>query len=48
VRLEAFCTGPRLDLFARQLRAGWVPYRDQTSMFDFEGSLERAPLERAD
>jgi N6-adenosine-specific RNA methylase IME4 len=45
-RLEAFCVGPLLDLFARQHREGWTVYGDQTSMFDFEGPAERHPLER--
>jgi N6-adenosine-specific RNA methylase IME4 len=47
-RLERFCPGPRLDLFARQRRENWVSYGDQTSMFDFGGPNERLPLERAD
>jgi N6-adenosine-specific RNA methylase IME4 len=46
-RIERFCAGPRLDLFARQRREGWTIYGDQTSKFDFEGPAERQPLEHA-
>ena len=45
-RIEKFCVGPRLDLFTRQRRDGWVPYGDQTSRFDSEDPSERHPLER--
>jgi N6-adenosine-specific RNA methylase IME4 len=43
-RIEQFCAGPYLDLFARQRREGWTVYGDQTSRFDFEGPAQRAPL----
>jgi N6-adenosine-specific RNA methylase IME4 len=46
-RIERYCAGPRLDLFARQQRDGWTVYGDQISRFDFEGPLGRAPLIRA-
>jgi N6-adenosine-specific RNA methylase IME4 len=46
-RIERFCAGPRLDLFARQQRDGWVSYGDQTSRFDFEGPRECSPHEYA-
>jgi N6-adenosine-specific RNA methylase IME4 len=46
-RIERYCAGPRLDLFARQQRPGWISFGDQTSRFDFEGPRERSPLERA-
>jgi N6-adenosine-specific RNA methylase IME4 len=46
-RMERFCAGPYLDLFARQRRDGWIPYGDQTSRFDFEGPQQRLPLEHA-
>jgi N6-adenosine-specific RNA methylase IME4 len=45
--IERFCARPRLDLFARQHREGWVVYGDQASRFDFEGPRQRAPLELA-
>jgi N6-adenosine-specific RNA methylase IME4 len=34
VRAEAFCSGPRLDLFGRQSRPGWVVWGDETDKFD--------------
>ena len=30
---ERYAAGPRLDLFARQLRAGWTAYGDETGKF---------------
>jgi N6-adenosine-specific RNA methylase IME4 len=33
-RVEQFCPGPRLDLFGRQSRPGWVVYGDQARKFD--------------
>ena len=32
-RVERYAAGPRLDLFARQLRAGWTAYGDETGKF---------------
>jgi N6-adenosine-specific RNA methylase IME4 len=34
VRVEAFCPGPRLDLFGRQSRAGWVVWGNEATKFD--------------
>jgi N6-adenosine-specific RNA methylase IME4 len=33
-RVEELCRGPRLDLFCRETRPGWVPYGDETGKFD--------------
>jgi N6-adenosine-specific RNA methylase IME4 len=33
-RIERYCNGPRLDLFPRERRAGWVPYGDEAAKFD--------------
>lgn len=33
-RVEAYCAGPRLELFARQNRPGWTVWGDQTTHFD--------------
>jgi N6-adenosine-specific RNA methylase IME4 len=33
-RVEAFCDGPRLDLFARESRVGWVSYGNEATKFD--------------
>jgi N6-adenosine-specific RNA methylase IME4 len=33
-RVEAFCDGPRLDLFGRQSRPGWTVYGDEPTLFD--------------
>jgi N6-adenosine-specific RNA methylase IME4 len=31
---KAFCPGPRINLFARESREGWVGYGDQATLFD--------------
>ena len=33
-RVQQFCGGPRLDLFGRESRTGWVVYGDQATKFD--------------
>jgi N6-adenosine-specific RNA methylase IME4 len=33
-RIERYCAGPRIDLFARERRDGWVPYGDEADKFD--------------
>ncbi len=33
-RIERYCVGPRLDLFPREHREGWVPYGDESAKFD--------------
>jgi N6-adenosine-specific RNA methylase IME4 len=33
-RVEAFCPGPRLDLFGRQSRPQWTVYGDEATLFD--------------
>jgi N6-adenosine-specific RNA methylase IME4 len=33
-RIERYCTGPRLDLFPRERRDGWIPFGDETDKFD--------------
>jgi N6-adenosine-specific RNA methylase IME4 len=32
-RIERYCAGPRIDLFARERRDGWVPYGDEIDLF---------------
>lgn len=32
-RIEAYCTGPRLELFARARRNGWTAWGDETEKF---------------
>lgn len=33
-RIEAYCEGPRLELFARESRAGWATWGNQSTKFD--------------
>jgi N6-adenosine-specific RNA methylase IME4 len=33
-RIERYCAGPRLELFARESRAGWTSYGDEAAKFD--------------
>jgi N6-adenosine-specific RNA methylase IME4 len=33
-RIERFCAGPRIDLFAREGRPGWISWGDQINRFD--------------
>lgn len=33
-RIEQFCAGPRLELFARQTRPGWQAWGNETTKFD--------------
>jgi N6-adenosine-specific RNA methylase IME4 len=32
-RIEAYCAGPRLDLFSRERRDGWVGWGDESELF---------------
>jgi N6-adenosine-specific RNA methylase IME4 len=41
-RVEQFCEGPRLDLFARETRRGWTPYGDEVAKFDAPLQLREA------
>jgi N6-adenosine-specific RNA methylase IME4 len=33
-RIERFCAGPRIELFARERRPGWVGWGDEIDRFD--------------
>lgn len=33
-RVESYCVGPRLELFARSSRPGWVTWGDESTRFD--------------
>lgn len=33
-RIERFCAGPRLEMFARQSRENWVTWGEQSTLFD--------------
>ena len=33
-RIERYCAGPRLELFARELRPGWTTWGDEATRFD--------------
>lgn len=33
-RIETYCAGPRLELFARQSREGWTTWGDEAAKFD--------------
>jgi N6-adenosine-specific RNA methylase IME4 len=33
-RIERYCAGPRLDLFARESRAGWITWGAESTRFD--------------
>jgi N6-adenosine-specific RNA methylase IME4 len=46
-RVERFCPGPRLDLFGRESREGWVIYGDQATLFDAPARLALPALEAA-
>lgn len=37
-RIEAFCDGPRLELFARTQRPGWTSWGNQTNRFEGEAA----------
>lgn len=32
-RIERYCAGPRLDLFSRERRDGWIPHGDEIELF---------------
>lgn len=34
VRIEAYCAGPRLEMFARQSRPGWTVWGNEAAKFD--------------
>jgi N6-adenosine-specific RNA methylase IME4 len=33
-RIERFCAGPRIELFARERRSGWISWGDEIDRFD--------------
>jgi N6-adenosine-specific RNA methylase IME4 len=33
-RIERFCAGPRIELFARERRPGWISWGDEIGRFD--------------
>jgi N6-adenosine-specific RNA methylase IME4 len=33
-RIERFCAGPRIELFARERRPGWISWGDEIDRFD--------------
>jgi N6-adenosine-specific RNA methylase IME4 len=41
-RVERYCVGPRLDLFARASRDGWTAYGDEATKFDIPPVLDEA------
>jgi N6-adenosine-specific RNA methylase IME4 len=42
-RIERYCAGPRLDLFARERRPGWTSWGDETSRFDPHDEAPASP-----
>jgi N6-adenosine-specific RNA methylase IME4 len=45
-RIERYCAGPRLDLFARASRPGWTTWGDQARLYDPQepaGGFQRLP-----
>lgn len=42
-RAEAYCPGPRLELFARQSRAGWDSWGNEITKFDGESACRTTP-----
>jgi N6-adenosine-specific RNA methylase IME4 len=34
LRIQRYCAGPRLELFARESRPGWTPRGDEPTRFD--------------
>jgi N6-adenosine-specific RNA methylase IME4 len=47
-RIERFCAGPRVDLFARQRREGWAVWGDETEKFEKPTVPTRPRLEAAE
>jgi len=39
-RVEAYCEGPYLDVFAREQRSGWSAWGDQTTYFSEASELK--------
>lgn len=37
-RVERYCDGPRLEMFARQSRDGWTPWGNEASKFDADAA----------
>lgn len=37
-RIEAYCAGPRLEMFARESRAGWATWGNEATKFDREAA----------
>jgi N6-adenosine-specific RNA methylase IME4 len=47
-RIERFCAGPRIELFARERRPGWVSWGDEIDRFDaVPGPRDEEPLKLA-
>jgi N6-adenosine-specific RNA methylase IME4 len=42
-RVEQYCAGPYLDLFARAARPGWTTWGDEADKFDDDGPFGVAP-----
>lgn len=42
-RIERYCRGPRLDLFACERRNGWIPYGDEIDKYAARGVGANAP-----
>jgi N6-adenosine-specific RNA methylase IME4 len=40
-RIEQYCVGPRLDLFPRESRPGWVPWGNEADKFDLPAAPAR-------
>jgi N6-adenosine-specific RNA methylase IME4 len=47
-RVEAFCSGPRLELFGRESRVGWTVYGDEATKFDAPVALLCFPSAHAE
>jgi N6-adenosine-specific RNA methylase IME4 len=41
-RIERFCVGPRIELFARETRPGWDAWGNQKNLFDKSLPLDKA------
>jgi N6-adenosine-specific RNA methylase IME4 len=45
-RIERFCAGPRLELFARERRDGWAAWGDETARFGTPIPLQGAAVSK--
>ena len=43
-RIERYCAGPRLELFARESRLGWTPWGDEAAKFDQPDNAAGDPI----